>query len=188
MIKNRGDCVKTIVRKGMCFVLALISILFFSGIKADALSDNYNAYERGEKNYNSSYVYTQFKGTVKTPVGLFGQTTTYDGKSRSAWLGGNPYNADTVTHTDSISISGIGGASFGYPSGISVSTSGKTANISYSASNTWYVDVDYTYTASSWLILGVNQKAIGTFKFGSTFVVVDSKGNQVSGYWNYWVG
>ena len=186
------------ISKSKSFKISLISLLFvlfavivafisYTTLTVNALSDNYNLYECGEKKYNNSYVYTQFKGTVKTPVSLFGQRSTFSGTSKSAWMGSSPYNADTVTHTDVIGVTKIGGFSVGYPGGVSASTSGSSASLSYSASNTWHVDVNYTYTINSWLILATSQKSTASFKFGSTFVVVDSEGDNVDGYANYWV-
>jgi len=168
------------------YVAILFIIGLLSTITIMAISENYSVYEKGQKNYKNSHVYTYYNGTIKTPVSLFGQTSTFKGHSRSAWMGYDPYNADDIIHTDSISIHGVGGISAG-SSEVSATISGNTANFSRSVSNHWYIETDYTYTLSSWLIFAVSQKSSAEFRFSNTFVIVDSKGDNVSSTHGYWI-
>lgn len=108
----------------------------------------------------NSWIETEFSGTIKNTLYVFSaDKQVWKGTFGSYWLGFEPYNADSVTHADTISVSGIGSASFGYPAGISVSTSGKTATYTYSNQNTWYVVVNYSYSSTIATCFAVSQKS-----------------------------
>lgn len=89
------------------------------------------------------------------------------------WYGTNPYNADSITHCDILSCTGIGSMSIGgSKSGpnFSASVSGHTATWTYSVQNNWRVYSEYNYYTTG-LLSGWSQKmrTQATVQFGSSF-------------------
>ena len=179
--------------------LSGIGILVYSlssGAEVSASTQNMNWRQRGEKSVSNSYIYTEFNGTVSATDGSkflwWGDddSVTWNGNSTTKWMGTNPYNADSIVHTDTIWIEGSGKPS--YSAGISAGTSGVEGSISissnsagekssqsYSLSNVWYVNVNYSYSGNIWNWSYVGQKASGIVQLGNNFYLVDSEANQV---------
>jgi hypothetical protein len=187
MLKN----IKRKIVFSVIFLLAVsvVNVMFaIDSPKLNALSDNWSVYEYGEKSVKGSRIETGFTGTIKNTLYVFkADAQVWKGDSGSYWMGINPWDADSITHADIIGVGGIGSASFGYPSGVSVTTSGKTATYTYSAQNCWYVNVDYSYMCSIGTCFSMSQRSSGTFKFGSSFYVVDSTADNYISEKSYWI-
>lgn len=110
----------------------------------------------------------------------------WTGNSYSKWLGSNPYDADAVTHYDILEVEGTG--SITYSGGAGANASGPTANFGisgttsskeiayqYSVSNDWRALVDYSYYAEIYSASWMDLFTSATFKFGSSFKVVNSR-------------
>ena len=196
IFKKKGGK-KLIVFMFIGFGLIISSI--FSCHIAFASTQNMNWHQKGQKNVSNSYIYTEFNGVVSATSGSkflwWGNEDSIicKGKSTTKWLGSNPFNADSITQTDTIWINGSGQPS--YSAGISAGSSGAEGSLSississgeknsysYSLSNKWYVNVDYSYSGNIWSWSYVGQKSSGTVLLGNTFYLVDSEANQILDY------
>ena len=186
---------KTILAKVAC-VGTLGCAIALASTKTFAKTQNMDWYQRGEKKVGNSYIYTQFRGTVSATKGAAflwwgdDDSIEWKGNASTAWLGTVPsYNADSISHTNVIWVNGSGKPS--YSAGISAGTSGVDGSIgvssnsdgvkseySYSLSNQWKVNVDYSYSGNIWSWSYVGQKTTGTVLLGNTFYVVDSEADQ----------
>ena len=164
---------------------SLIGLGLSNTKKADAMWQSMDWKQTGKKDYSDSYVLCSFDGIVKGHgTGFFSNDVSYwSGTSKAAWYGVNPYNADSITLTDVIWIDGIGSFSAGYPSGVTATySSGGRMNYSYTVNNEWQMTVYYDYTGEIYSATYTGQKVSASFKFGKTFVVVDSESNQTYEY------
>lgn len=147
--------------------LALAILVVVSSVPASAAS----GYAR--RNMKSSYSYTSFS------CNFWGQDNFWDvwwganGTSKTVWNGSKPLRADSITHQDILTCTGIGSMNIGInPSGpnASASISGHSATYSYTDSNAWKINVNFKYKHTG--LLGAWNKKMATratIKFGSTF-------------------
>lgn len=151
-------------------VAALVVMVFLVSvvtIKASAASGY------AKKDMKNSYSYTQYRCSFWSQSNFWDVWWGANGTSNTAWLGSTPYNADNITHKDILSCTGIGSMSIGAsPSGpnTSASISGSSATYSYSLSNTWRIDVNFTYKHTGLLAAwNYSMRTVATVQFGSTF-------------------
>jgi len=126
-----------------------------------------------KKNMKSSYSTTEYS------CSFWGQSNFWDvwwgakGTSGTSWLGSSPYNADSITHKDILSCSGLGSMSIGIsPSGpnASSSMSGHSATYTYSIKNNWKINVNYNYKHTGLLAAwNYSMRTASTVQFGSSF-------------------
>lgn len=172
---------KSLVRKSKInkiLSLALIAILSVSAFilfTNDVHAASLSGY--ASKNMNNSYSYTQYSSSAWGKSNFWDVENHWEGTGRTAWKGSSPYNADSITHKDVLSVTGIGSMSFGGgisasgPSGsMSFSVSGHSATQSYTLQNVWSVNSNYHYTMhgllASW---NQRQRAEATVQLGNTF-------------------
>ncbi len=144
----------------------------------------------GSRGYNGSLLVTGWTGQLRANSVFLGNDSLYfTGKSYSKWHGGNPYNADSITHYDILEVNGIGSVSFSASGGVSASGPSGSFGISatsasnsytyaYSQRNAWQINVYYSYYSSIWDWSYMDLFTSATFKFGSTYIVVNSRINS----------
>lgn len=116
----------------------------------------------------SGIVVTQFSSNV---VGSQLDTVaTVSGSSSAKWLGGNPFNASSISLTDTLWANSVGVTSVNVGSGIGagISVSGSTITYSNTVSSNWQNIHNYSGWQFSGLLLNVNQSATAAYRFGST--------------------
>lgn len=97
-----------------------------------------------------------------------------NGTSTTCWMGTSPYNADSIVHQDVLTCSGIGSMDISADTsktvGVSCSVSGHTATYTYSVSNDWRIDVDFSYKHTGLLgVWNMSMDTKATIQFGSSF-------------------
>ena len=165
----------------VCLCASCFSLFGLNNVKkADALVQTWSMTQRGEKAYSNSTVSCSFEGLVKADGrGFFRNDAGYwTGIAKAAWDGANPYNAETITLVNTFWLDGIGSFSIG-TSGVDVSTSGNTGSCTYTIKDDWRIEVHYSYSAEIYSIFYQGQKVSAHFKFGNTFVDVDSEADNV---------
>lgn len=120
-----------------------------------------------------SYAYTKYNCTFWTQSNFWDVSWGAKGTSRTAWVGLSPYNADSITHKDILSCSGIGSMGIGAsPSGpnASASLSGHSATYTYVVSNDWFINIDFNYKHTGLLaVWNCSMRTAATVQFGSNF-------------------
>lgn len=139
------------------------------------LDNNTNLYPSGSRNitppggstaaiqaYGHSYVQVPF---IETSANYTSDTSTVQ------WLGSTPFNATSVTHTDTWSNDGISiSVSISWPPGIGFSGSGSSAGWTTTVSNTWRTTHDWdSVYFSAFDIYTIHFNVTGSFQFGSSF-------------------
>lgn len=141
--------------------------LMFMAVPAQAASGY------AKKSMKSSTSYTQYSCSFWGQSNFWDVWWGADGTSKTVWCGSKPYNADSITHKDVLSCTGIGSMSIGAsPSGpnAGASISGCTATYTYSVSNNWRINVNFNYKHTGLLAAwnySMNTKAV--VQFGSSF-------------------
>lgn len=103
-----------------------------------------------------------------------GRVEIRNGESSTAWLGGNPFNADTVWLTDAITVRGlnlsvsIGGGGWS----VTGSSVDKTITWTGSVNNNWRIRHEYHGITFHGTGVWVGHNASGRFKFGSSYYTV----------------
>ncbi|MFD9346989.1 hypothetical protein [Streptomyces sp. NPDC060049] len=108
-----------------------------------------------------------------------------------AWLGGRPFNADSIEHTDTWRIGSVGAPFWvvGAPQGAAVKSTGSLAEASWSTSvqNNWYSEHAYDQVAfyppsqdDYSNVFRISHSVTGTFQFGSSFFTVTSQDRSYS--------
>jgi hypothetical protein len=112
--------------------------------------------------YGHSYVQVPF---FETSANYTNDTSTVQ------WLGGTPFNATSVTHTDYWTNDGIAiSVSVSWPPGIGFSGSGSSASWATTVNNTWRTTHDWdSVYFSAFDIYRVHFNVTGSFQFGSSF-------------------
>lgn len=116
----------------------------------------------------SGIVATQFRTNV---VGSQLDTVaTLSGTSSAKWLGGNPFNASSISLTDTLWANSLGVTTVNVGSGLGagISVVGSTITYSNTTSSTWQNVHNYSGWQFSGLLLNVNQSATASYRFGST--------------------
>ncbi|MFG2503251.1 hypothetical protein ACGFSB_34200 [Streptomyces sp. NPDC048441] len=114
-----------------------------------------------------------------------------DTKSDVAWLGGRPFNADSIKHTDTWRIGSVGAPFLvvGAPEGAAVKSTGSSAEASWSTSveRNWYSQHAYDQVAfyppneaDYSNVFRISHSVTGTFQFGSSFFTVTSQDRAYS--------
>ncbi|WP_162849885.1 hypothetical protein [Anaeroplasma bactoclasticum] len=99
------------------------------------------------------------------------------------WWGVNPYNADNIVLTNTISVDKVwgsfsAGGEVGYPSGVSISggmtisSTEDSKSYTYTVSNAWQNNVFYTYNArvgGFWLTADFKFETSAVTQLGSDF-------------------
>ncbi|MGW6707976.1 hypothetical protein ACWGDE_24220 [Streptomyces sp. NPDC054956] len=108
-----------------------------------------------------------------------------------AWLGGRPFNADSIEHTDNWRIGSVGAPFWvvGAPQGAAVKSTGSLAEASWTTSvqNNWYSEHAYDQVAfyppsqdDYSNVFRISHSVTGTFQFGSSFFTVTSQDRSYS--------
>ena len=110
------------------------------------------------------------------------------GKSSTLWLGSSPFNADTIVITNEVSCEKIlgsfsvtGGESTG--AGVGISSDSTSKAYTYSISNDWKLDVNFSYIArvsGLWLIADIYFETSSTTQLGSSFYVTNTGYHHIS--------
>ncbi|MEV2255650.1 hypothetical protein AB0I94_34715 [Streptomyces sp. NPDC050147] len=114
-----------------------------------------------------------------------------DTKSDVAWLGGRPFNADSIKHTDTWRIGSVGAPFLvvGAPEGAAVKSTGSSAEASWSTEveRNWYSQHTYDQVAfyppnhdDYSNVFRISHSVTGTFQFGSSFFTVTSQDRAYS--------
>lgn len=117
--------------------------------------------------HNGSYSRINFSATLSWP-----NLTTkvrWKGSSSTVWFGSSPYNADSIQHTNTVSVSGIGSLSF-TTSSAGASISGSTMTDTMSVTNSWRIVSNFDYNLKRGVfITGSNFSVSGRVQIGSSF-------------------
>ena len=147
----------------------LLSVILTMTCSMTALADS------GYRKYTikSSYGTTEFNCSMWWENNFWDTELHASGSASTVWAGTNPFNADSIVHSDILDCTGVGSMSVGISkSGPSVSTSvsGHTATFSYTAQNTFKINVDYDYYTTG-LLAGwsQNMRTAATIQLGSNF-------------------
>lgn len=126
-----------------------------------------------KKTMNSSYSYTKYNCSFWGQSNFWDVWWGADGTSSTYWMGSNPVNADSITHKDVLSCTGVGSMSIGASASgpnASTSLSGHTATYSYTVSNKWYINVNYNYKHTGLLAAwNYSMDTKATVQLGSSF-------------------
>lgn len=147
-------------------VLIIILVAAFA-VPASAAS----GYAR--KDMKGSYSYTDYNCSFWFQSNFWDVWWGANGTSTTKWMGSTPFNADSITHRDILSCTGIGSMSIGAsPSGpnASAAISGTSATYTYSVSNDWRIAINYNYKHTG--LLGAwnfGMRTSATVQFGSSF-------------------
>lgn len=96
------------------------------------------------------------------------------GSSRTAWLGGNPFNADTVWLTDAITVRGLNiTVNIGH-GGWSVTGSSLERTITWTGSvnNNWWIRHEYHGITFHGTGVWAGHNSTGRFKFGNSYYTI----------------
>ena len=100
------------------------------------------------RNMNGKRSYTQFNCSLYSRSNFWDVEVHADGTSQTLWCGSRPFYADSITHNNILSCSGIGSMSIGgnrSGANFSTSVSGHTATWTYTARNVYHITVNYNY-------------------------------------------
>ena len=151
-------------------ILGIFLIAIITGSKVFALTEYWYWEAKANHYYNYYYdVQTGFDGKVETTTYVFSaDETVISGEAYSkVYCYGVPFVADSMTHVETISLSGLGSFSFGVPSGVTVTSGNKTVNYEYEAQNTSSITLNYTYLLYLGVVTHVYQNAQATYVIGS---------------------
>ncbi len=155
------------INRKIIVVMIVMAIISISTVTASAASGY------ATKNMNSSYSYTQYNCSFWGQENFWDVWWGADGTSCTRWMGTSPYNADSISHNDILSCSGVGSMSIGCnPSGpnVSATISGHSATFAYSLSNTWQINVDFNYKLIGLLAAwNLGMRTSSVVQFGSNF-------------------
>lgn len=117
--------------------------------------------------FGSTYVYVPF---LETSANYTSNNSTVQ------WLGGTPFNATSVTHTDVWKNDGVSiSVSVSWPPGVGFSGSGDTASWVTTVNNTWRTTHNWdSVRFSAFDIYRIHYNVSGSFQFGSSFYGVSS--------------
>ena len=119
------------------------------------------------KYHNGSHSKTGFSARLSWPN--LTNKVRWSGNSYTKWYGATPYNADSIQHTNNISVSGIGSLSFN-TSSAGASISGSTMSDTMSVSNSWKIESNFDYSLKKGIfITGTNFSTSGRVQIGSSF-------------------
>lgn len=155
------------ISKKIIAMLLCTSMLFSGIVCVNAASDS------AKKKMKGSSSKTSYSCSMYWKNNLWDTELHADGTAKTIWSGANPYNADSIVHSNILSCTGVGSMSIGGSKtgpNMSASVSGHTATWTYTVQNTWKVDTTYNYYTKG-LIAGWGQKmnTEATIQFGSSF-------------------
>ncbi len=145
----------------------VLCLLAGSGAKADAATGY------ATKSMKGSNTYTQFNCSLYRVNNFWDVEVHADGTSQTLWCGSTPFYADSITHNNILSCTGIGSMSVGgnkSGANFSASVSGHSATWSYSLKNVYHITVDYKYYTKGLLgAWNMKMRTEATIQFGSNF-------------------
>jgi len=173
--------------KALIALVMVLVVLLMASTMVSAYTRNRQVSGSGSKNYLNSTVRTGWSGLLSSTQYVFlNDELIFSGNSYSKWLGESPFNADNVTHYDVLEINGIGSVSLS--GGIGANSSGPTVNFgisgssgsnsityAYTVSNSWKINVNYSYYAEIAQMIWMDLFTAACFQFGTNFVVVNSR-------------
>lgn len=116
----------------------------------------------GSKKYGNYFCNTYMKGNL---YWISGVTAKFSGTTGGKYTGNK--KADTITHVDTVSASGIGSISVGYKAA-NCSISGSKASFTYTSKNSNCINNYASYTASKGFTFSVTVSCSTSYVFGST--------------------
>lgn len=148
----------------IAFSLVIVLGLIAFPVKAVTNSAYCPINDSAARTYYNCSLYTTYSPQLKQCA---------DGYSYTRWYGDVPINADQITHKDILSFSGVG--SYSYASGLTDISYSETMNSNavtwtYTASNTWRIEVNYNYRA--WGMTSITNSYMdtsATLRFGVNF-------------------
>lgn len=149
------------------------------------LDNNVNLYPSGSRNITppgGSTAAIQAYGHTYVQVPFFETSANYTNNTSTVqWLGATPFNATSVTHTDSWTNDGVAiSVSISWPPGIGFSGSGSSASWATTVSNTWRTTHDWdSVYFSAFDIYRVHFNVTGAFQFGSSFYGVTGSSSSL---------
>lgn len=175
------------IKQCIALTMAIVMIIL-APVSVSAADQWCNKSGMGYKVYNNSRLETGWSGKLSATFGwLFANDVCeFTGTSYSRWLGATPFYADKITHYDILEIKGIGSVSFSGGIGasksgvsgdfdISGTTTDKNCVYAYEVTDAWKVDVNYSYYAEIYDGNWMDLYTAATFKFGTSFTVVNSR-------------
>ena len=129
---------------------------------------NYGTYSASKTMYhNCSYSRVEFDAYLSWPNVT--NRVRWSGTSKTVWYGANPYNADSIKHTNTVSVSGIGSLSFSN-SGAGAAISGSTMTDEMTITNYWKVVSNFDYSLKKGVfITNTNFSSSGRVQIGTNF-------------------
>lgn len=127
---------------------------------------------KNTKNYSDGTYYATFTSDWGVP--FITKTYIKDGTTKALWTGKRPMNADKVTLTDKIKITGLSiSLNVGASSSGSITTTKDTTTWKASQTNAFSIYHYYSgFTATGTALWSVTQTATGEFKFGNQYYEV----------------
>lgn len=145
--------------------IVLIVAISFGPVFASVFGGSYSKNKILKHSGASSL--TGFSVKIIFPNG-FNNTRVW-GTSKTKWRGDSPYNADSIQHTNIVSVTGLGGLSVSGTGG-GGSTSGNQYIDSMTVNNTWQINSTFDYTVKMGIyILSSNFGTSGRVQLGSNF-------------------
>lgn len=148
-----------------CLAASIITIMSVISVSAVQSPGKYT----GSKTlkYNKSTVKTEFTSKLSWPSVV--NKCRWSGTSSTTWYGVTPFNADSIRHTNSIYVGGVGSFSLGSDSA-GCEISGSTIDDVMEVSNKWRIESNYTYDVKrSIFITSTDFSVSGRVQFGSNF-------------------
>lgn len=186
-----------LLKKLLAVILSVVTITSCLSVFALADTGSYAStdYAKNKLIKTTTYVDWSNNGTSDLFWGAFNEKIT--GEASTYWYGSKPYNADTIILTNEVSCEKIMGSfsvsggpqvsteSVGasVSAGVSVSSDTTSKSYSYSVSNKWNLNVDFSYNArvsGLWLIADIYFETSATTQLGSSFYVTNTGYHHIS--------
>lgn len=153
-------------KKMIAFVLAMAMLLTMT---VPAMAElNPGNYSKTSKMYHSgSYSTTSFNANLSWPN--LTNKVKWSGTSQTVWYGSSPFYADSIKHTNTVTVSGIGALSI-TSSSVGGTISGSQMNDEMSVSNAWKLTSNFSYSLKRGVfITGSDFATSGRVQIGTSF-------------------
>ncbi len=150
------------------FVVCLATVITIMSVVSVSAVQSIGRYTDSKKvKHNGSTIETFFAANLSWPNAM--NKCRWSGSSSTEWFGSTPYNADSIRHTNSVYVGGIGSISLS-ADGAGCEISGSTMEDVMEVSNKWYIRSSYTYDIKrSIFISSTDFSVAGRVQFGSNF-------------------
>lgn len=157
-----------------------------SSVYADSGSYSSYTYANNRDVFTSTNVKWSNNGSSDRFVGVINEVIT--GNASNIWYGSKPYNADMISLTNSVCCERWGGTfsvSCGGSNGasMSISSSGNRTDYTYSVTDNWKLNSDFTYTArvsGLWIVADLYFETTAITQIGASFYQTTTGYNKIS--------